>query len=120
MKARRTLRLCFPQYKAVASVSPFFLLRQRNVFYKTLHLDAYKAPASASPFLTAKGDEMPSKKTPLLDECCHVSMNTLLMQYFTKKLSLQVLHHQSTEYCTIKDSAQTLACSKKRTMRRTL
>ena len=65
---------------------------------------------SASPFLTAKGDEIPSKKTPLLDVCCHVSMNTLLMRYFTKKLSLQSFHRK---YCTIKDGAQTLACSKK-------
>jgi len=70
----------------------------------------YKAPASASPFLAAKGDEMPSKKMPLLDECCHVSMNTLLMWYFPKKLSLQSFHRK---YCTIKDGTQMLACSKK-------
>ena len=38
MKARRTLHLRFPQYKAAAPVLPFFSIKAAK------HLDAYKAP----------------------------------------------------------------------------
>ena len=46
----------------------------------------YKALASASPFLTAEGDETRSKKCHILmSAVVHMfSMNSLWMQYFTK------------------------------------
>ena len=38
-----------------------FSIKAVNLLLKMSHLDMYKALASASPFLTAKGDETPSK-----------------------------------------------------------
>ena len=95
MKARRTARLRFPPYKVAAPASPFFPLRQRNVFCKTSHLHAYKVPASASPFLTAEGDETRSKKRHILMSVVTFSTNSFWMRSFRRK------------YCTIKDGAQT-------------
>ena len=76
MKARRTARLRFPPYKVAAPASPFFPLRQRNGFCKTSHLHAYKVPASASPFLTAEGDETRSKKRHILMSVVTFSTNS--------------------------------------------
>ena len=66
----------------------------------------YKALASASPFLTAEGDETPSKKCLILmSAVMHMfSMNSLWTQYFTKNWA----YDQSFcgKYCTIKGGAQ--------------
>ena len=63
------------------------------------HLDAYKAPASASPFFSSKGDETPGQKS-------HILMSAVmpLNEVLHKKLSLRTFRRK---YCTINDSAQT-------------
>jgi len=81
----------------------FLCQRQRNVFSKTSHLDAYKAPASASPFFFTEGDETPSKKRYILIIAVMFS-NGLLMQYFTKTEPAIV---SWKIYCIIKGGAQT-------------
>ena len=55
------MRLRFPPYKTAAPASPVFSIKAVNLLLKMSHLDMYKALASASPFLTAEGDETPSK-----------------------------------------------------------
>ena len=75
----KTMLLHFLLYKAVAPGSHFFPFRQRNVsvFQKTSHLDAYNTSASASPSLTAEGNEMPSKKCHILMSAVMFSTNSL-------------------------------------------
>ena len=63
------------------------------------HLDAYKAPASGSPFFSSKGDETPAQKSHIL-----MSAVTPLNEVLHKKLSLRKFRRK---YCTINDSAQT-------------
>ena len=62
----------------------FFSSKATKHLLKKSHLDAYKAPASASPFLSTEGDETPSKKRHILMSAVTFSTNGLWMQYFTK------------------------------------
>lgn len=52
----------FTPYKAAAPGSPFFRRKQQNISWKMSHLDAYQAPASASPFFSPKATKHLLKK----------------------------------------------------------
>ena len=88
MKARRCAYV-FSRLRQRLLHHPFFGRRQRNVFSKMSHLDAYTAPASASPLFSTKGDETPAKNHHILMSAVTFSTKSLWMQYFPKKLSLR-------------------------------
>ena len=72
--------LTFSLVQGSGSWVTFFIhQKQQNVFLKT-----YKAPASASPFFSAEGNETRSKKCHMLMSAVKFSTNGLWMQYLTK------------------------------------
>ena len=85
--------LRLPLYKAVAPVSPFFSVKSNEMSSKKRHkyLDAYKAPASASPFFFSRKVTKRLLKMPHLDDSAVTSfykwpLNSILH----KKLSLRL------------------------------